>query len=149
MKLWVTGIIISFIFGIACTNGTFKIAHVKSNRDSELAILMRDMFEEGMLVKQSIIHGKEPILKLDYHHINTATPTEAGKNRSPEYQLFSKPYERSVERLKHSSYAHRAAAYTLMIDNCMNCHSKIYREPMNKIKKLYLTEREISIALKK
>ena len=63
---------------------------VNPNGDSELAILMRDMYDEGMLVKQSIIDGENPELKLNYDHIHTATPTEEGKNQSTEYLLFAK-----------------------------------------------------------
>lgn len=133
---------------MACNNDESGRKMINPNGDSELAILMRDMFEEGMLVRQSVINGEDPEMKLVYHHINTATPTVAGKNATTEYQLFAKAYEASIERFKNASGTDRPAAYQNMVDNCMNCHSKMCRGPMEKISKMYLSEKEIKIAVK-
>ena len=117
---------------------------VNPNGDSELAILMRDMYDEGMLVKQSIIDGENPELKLNYDHIHTATPTEEGKNQSTEYLLFAKAYEASVERFKNASPHDRPAAYQNMVDNCMSCHKEVCQGPMVRIKKMYLSDEELA-----
>lgn len=142
-KFLITATLISFIIWTACNSDEYKRKMINPNGDSELAILMRDMFDEGMLVKQSVINGADPEMKLPYHHINTATPTEAGKNASIEYQLFAKAYEASVERFKNSSDADRPAAYQNMVDNCMNCHNSICPGPMVRIRKMYLSEEEM------
>src|SRR5687768_16695945 len=142
LKLLITASLISFITWIACTSDESKRKPLNPNGDSELAILMRDMFDEGMVIKQSVIHGNNPELKLEYHHINTATPTEAGKNVSLEYQLFAKAYEASIERFKNGTDADRPAAYQNMVDNCMNCHRAICPGPMVRIQKMYLSENE-------
>lgn len=143
VKIFTTATLISLVIWMACGNDESGRKMINPNGDSELAILMRDMFDEGMVIKQSVINGEEPEMKLPYHHITTATPTVAGKNATTEYQLFAKAYEASVERFKNATGADRPAAYQNMIDNCMNCHSKICRGPMVKIEKLYLAEKEI------
>jgi len=145
-KLLTTVTLISFVAWMACTNDTPKRKVINPNGDSELAILMRDMFDEGMLVKQSVIEGDNPEMKLVYHHINTATPTEAGKNTTTEYLLFAKAYEASIERFKNATDADRPAAYQNMVDNCMNCHSTVCPGPMVRIKKMYLSEDELKLA---
>jgi hypothetical protein len=144
IKLLTTSILISFISWTGCNDGIVR-KQINPNGDSELAILMRDMFDEGMEVKQSVINSESPQMKLAYHHIHTAKPTEEGKNVTLEYQLFAKAYEASVERFKNASEDDRPAAYQNMVDNCMNCHSKVCRGPMVKIKKMYLSEEEMNV----
>lgn len=131
---------------MACNSDEPQRKQINPNGDSELAILMRDMFEEGMVVKQSVINGKDPKMKLPYHHISTATPTEEGKNTTTEYQLFAKAYEASIERFKNASDTDRPAAYQNMVDNCMNCHDHMCRGPMVRIKKMYLSDEEMKTA---
>ena len=92
LKVSISALIISFVLLIACKNDPSERKMVNPNGDSELAILMRDMYDEGMLVKQGIIEGETPELKLDYDHIHTAIPTEEGKNQTEEYLLFAKAY---------------------------------------------------------
>lgn len=143
VKLLTTATLVSFIIWIACNTEDPKRKMINPNGDSELAILMRDMFDEGMLVKQRVINGEEPAMKLAYHHINTAAPTVEGKTATIEYKLFAKAYEASVERFKNASGADRVSAYQNMVDNCMNCHNSICRGPMVRIKKMYLTEEDM------
>ena len=145
-KFLISITLLSFIIWIACQNDSPKRKQLNPNGDSELAILMRDMFDEGMLVKQNIINGEEPEMKLNYHHINTATPTEAGKNATHEYLLFAKAYEASIERFKNASESERPEAYQNMVDNCMSCHRVVCQGPMVRIKKMYLSEEEIKLA---
>ena len=146
LKACITASFLSLILLIACKSDEPKRPQLNPNGDSELAILMRDMFDEGMLVKQSVINGEYPMMKLEYHHINTATPTEEGKNATIEYQLFAKAYEASIERFKNASEADRPAAYQNMVDNCMSCHAKVCQGPMVRIKKMYLSEEELRLA---
>jgi hypothetical protein len=141
LKLCISVILVVFIFWMGCRNESKML---NPNGDSELAILMRDMFDEGMLVKQSIIKGENPEMQLNYDHIHTATPTEEGKNKSTEYQLFAKAYAASVERFKNSTATDRPAAYQNMIDNCMSCHKSVCQGPMVRIKKMYLTEEQMT-----
>src|SRR5687767_7448218 len=145
IKSWNIALLLAFTLWLGCNNEP-KRKSVNPNGDSELAILMRDMFDEGMLVKQDVINGESPELGLEYHHINTATPTEEGKNATVEYQLFAKAYEASIERFKNASDADRPAAYQNMVDNCMNCHSVVCPGPMVRIKKMYLSDDEIKLA---
>jgi hypothetical protein len=143
IKLLTTSLLILLVIWMGCTQDESKRKMVNPNGDSELAILMRDMFDEGMLVRQRVIDGEDPMMKLPYHHIYTAIPTVAGKNATTEYELFAKAYEASIERFKNASLTDRPAAYQNMVDNCMNCHNKMCRGPMVKIKKLYLPQDEL------
>ena len=143
-KLLLTAVLIYSITSLGCQSDVSTRKIVNPNGDSELAILMRDMYDEGMLIKQDIIEGKEPKMKVNYHLIHTATPTEEGKNTTPEYIHFAKAYEEAVAQFKNASETERSSAYQNMVQNCMNCHNSICPGPMVRIEKMYLPEDEIS-----
>ncbi len=116
---------------------------INPNGDSELALLMRAMFEEGMTTKEEVLAGKPGKFDLAYQKIHTATPTEEGKNASTEYILFAKAYEASVDRLRNADDAGRPQAYQTMVETCMNCHKQVCPGPMVRIKKMYLSDKEL------
>jgi len=145
MKLYTTAIFSLFIVAMACQNDMPRRKMLNPNGDSELAVLMRDMFDEGMSVKQKLIRGEKPLLQVQYHQIHTATPTEAGKNSSTEYRLFAEAYEASVERFRNASGSDQVLAYQNMVDNCMSCHRSVCPGPTVRIKKMYLSEMELEL----
>ena len=70
-------IVIGALAGIMLTMVTSCADKPKSlnpNGDSELALLMRAMHEEGMVTKQQLLKGEQPQLKVDYHKLFTANP---------------------------------------------------------------------------
>lgn len=146
LKFSIIALCLSFVMWMACKNDEPARRPLNPNGDSELAILMRDMFDEGMIIKQDLIAGKKPELHVKYHHLTTAKPTEEGKNATTEYALFAKAYEASIERLRNAGDDDRLAAYHNMVDNCVNCHKTVCPGPIVRIKKMYLSEEEIKLA---
>ena len=146
VKLVVTLFIIAPILLPGCldTNSNSGTKIINPNGDSELALLMRDMFDDGLRVKKEMLTGKLPEIKTDYHGIHTAIPTEEGKNASLEYQLFAKAYEASVERFKTAEGNEKPQAYQTMVETCMNCHQEVCPGPMVRIKKLYLSDADLN-----
>jgi hypothetical protein len=144
-KLLVSIVLLSFVTWLGCTNQPSSGKMINPNGDSELALLMRQMFEEGMVTKQQIIDGEIPDLKVSYQHIHTAQPTEEGKTSTTEYMLFAKAYEASVERLMAAAPDERVEAYQNMVNTCMNCHETVCPGPMVKIKKMYLSEDQLKL----
>lgn len=114
------------------------------NGDSELALLMREMHDDGMLTKQQILNGETPEVKCDYKTMYSIEATEPEKAASTEYQIFGKAYEASVAALLAADEEHRPTAYQTMVGACMNCHQAMCPGPMVKIKKMYLTEAELA-----
>ncbi len=111
---------------------------INPNGDSELALLMRDMFEDGMKAKEIIKKGEMPELLLDFEKIHSAQATEPEKAASPEYKVHALSYLQAVEALKNADKDHLEKSYTNMVDACMNCHRALCPGPMVKIKKMYL-----------
>ena len=125
-----------------CERETRQSKSLNPNGDSELALLMRAMFDDGMRAKQLILDGKVPEIQCDYQSLHTAESAMPEKVASTEYMLYAKSYEASVEALLTESPAGKAAAYQSMVNACMNCHQTMCQGPMVKIKKMYFTEQE-------
>ena len=116
---------------------------INPNGDSELALLMRDMFEDGMRTKAQILAGEQPEINTDFHHIRHASATEPQKVASEDYAHLAKVYEATAESLLTSEHPERGATYQMMVGACMSCHQVMCPGPMVKIKKMYLTESEL------
>ena len=115
------------------------------NGDSELALLMREMFEDGMRTKQLVLDGKSPEVKVAFQKMHTATATEPEKVADPNYAAMTTVYENSVNTFLTSPDHSRVESYTNMVNACMNCHQVVCPGPMRKIKKMYLSEQEIAV----
>lgn len=114
------------------------------NGDSELALLMRDMFDDGMKAKQALLEGGIPEVHCAYQNIHTADPTRPEQVATEEFKVFAKAYEFSADALRGSSPDERPDAYQTMVSACMNCHREICPGPMVKIRKLYLSDADKS-----
>ena len=108
------------------------------NKDSELTLLMRDMYNYYDSIKEDIATGEPLSEKIKtFQDIHKAVATNPEKSESELYQAMATVYAASAERLNDPT-VEKTAAFNLMVDNCMNCHEQMCPGPMVKIKKLYL-----------
>ncbi|MDZ4747026.1 MAG: hypothetical protein SH808_00950 [Saprospiraceae bacterium] len=127
---------------ISCSNSGAK--PLNPNGDSELALLMREMHDDGMRTKKQLLEGKTPTINVKYEKLTTAAATEPEKAASPEYAAYATIYETAVKNFLERSGNTQVESYTSMVNACMNCHQQICPGPMVKIKKMYLSEKEIA-----
>tara|TARA_B110000967_G_C18491618_1_gene367067 strand:+ start:147 stop:551 length:405 start_codon:yes stop_codon:yes gene_type:complete len=108
------------------------------NGDSELALLMRDMFDDGMRMKGQIENGDKLEVVGKFDKIHTAQATEPEKAASEKYTRYSYVYLDILEQLKVSSEEDTRILFQGLVESCMNCHRAMCPGPMVRIKKLYL-----------
>ena len=109
---------------------------INPNGDTELALLMRAMFEEAQAIKTQIDNGEPITIHLEHEKILTAEATEPEKASSPEYKAFAGSYLQSIQELQAADSNELSSAYNTMVVNCMTCHKSLCPGPMVKIKKL-------------
>ena len=131
------------IIGLSCTNFNSQENHadpapLNPNGDTELALLMREMFEDGMRIKQEIEKGKMPEILKKFEAIHTAEATEPEKANSETYKNFADAYLTTLKNLEAVNSDELYNAYQGMVQSCMNCHQVLCPGPMVRIKKLYL-----------
>lgn len=112
------------------------------NGDSELALLMREMFTENLKIRKAIQKGEKPKISLDLAKIHTVQATEPAKQASETYKAWGEAYLNSVKMYNEAPISEAREAYTLMINQCMNCHSALCPGPKMKIEKLFFAEKK-------
>ena len=111
---------------------------VNPNGDSELALLMREMFDEAALLKQRVIDGEKPDGLKRFEDIHRAVPTDK-EVKGPVFDAFAASYIGSIRQLEaeDSSTVFR---FNRMVDQCMNCHTEFCPGPKKRIGQLYIKD---------
>ncbi|TCP22888.1 hypothetical protein EV195_11015 [Tenacibaculum skagerrakense] len=106
------------------------------NQDSELALLMREMYDEAIMNKKNITNNKPLKINLDHEKILNAIATEPEKAASSEFKAFANSYLQSIEKLKYSNSHQKKEYFENVVNNCMACHQTLCPGPLVRIKKL-------------
>lgn len=144
MKIYFTSFIFcSILLALSCSNidqskSCLPPIQPNPNGDSELALLMREMFDDGMRMKQQIESGNKLEVLAKFEKIHTAQATEPEKASSEKFKMYADAYLNLIEQLKVSSLEDTEVLYQGLVESCMNCHKAMCPGPMVRIKKLYL-----------
>ena len=111
---------------------------INPNGDSELALLMRDMYDDAMDMKLRLEQGRKPKVYSFYDDMYTAEATEPEKVARDDYTVFSKAYQMSLEGIQRARIGDMHSAYKGMVQSCMNCHNAMCPGPIDKIEHLLL-----------
>ncbi len=125
----------------ACTNQPTEQTDngpINPNGDSELALLMREMFEEGMRIKKQVMDGEKPDGLKRFEEIHKAIPTDP-KVPGPLFDSFATAYIESIKQLEESNSS-TVFKFNSMVDQCMNCHTEFCPGPKKRIKQLYIKD---------
>lgn len=132
-----------FFLGIHCAEKTEDCAvpattqaPLNPNGDSELALLMRAMYDEAAALRTQLDQGAPLEFHLPHEQLLTAQATEPEKAASDQYQAMANAYLHSLEQLKNAPIDERQLHYDQMVGNCMSCHQALCPGPMVRIRKL-------------
>lgn len=135
--------LILIIIGFAISCNQEKCSSTKSKEktantytDSELALLMRDMFLEVEQMKMQIANNEPLSMNLDHKKILSAHATEPEKAASPEFKAFAHSYLQIKESLESADSIQMPELYDNLVVACMSCHKAMCPGPLVRIKKL-------------
>jgi hypothetical protein len=143
---------VKFIFSVAvcillfsCKNSKKEIGSVKEEmvydmyEPSEMSILMNDMYEYNLKLKQEIIDGKIPSeFPSKFLEIHTAQLSEF-KSRNEKFQAYSQLFiEHQQDIFNSDSNINISERYNRTINLCVTCHTTECTGPIPKIKKLLI-----------
>lgn len=106
--------------------------------DSELTVLMRDIFDEAATARKAILTGKKPKFKLPAEKILTAQPSFPEKTDNATFRPSAEAYLKALNNLKEAQVGDLREPFNSLVDACMNCHREVCPGPTFRIKKLYL-----------
>lgn len=109
---------------------------INPNGDSELALLMREMFTESDSLRNLVLEAKELSGLRKFETIHSAVATDPSV-RGPVFDAFSDAYINSIKKLEKADTS-TVFNFNRMVDQCMNCHTEFCPGPRKRIKKLYI-----------
>ena len=147
-KLFIYFIICSIF---SCTNTTKKCENnpINPNGDSELALVMRALYINTLSLKTEIFTNTDSItdkflnhntieeFKKNYENLNHAQPTDLNLKNDGIYKEFADTYIKSSKKFL-SNNNQTKENYTLMVNNCIQCHEQFCLGTIKKIRKLYI-----------
>ncbi len=130
------GCIIASSF-FSCSNQEKQNTKVTNfpNKDSELAILMRDVVVNTEKVKNQIVNGEKIDFFMEFEKLHTAIPTDSDVRDDGRFTTFADSYISTIKELINSE-EDKTSLYNNMIQACVRCHEQICPGPVKRIKKL-------------
>ena len=114
-----------------------KVSAINPNGDSELALLMRQMYFDADTIKQQIINNSgnvtdEFISKLE--EVHKADPTDPTV-KTPEFEAFNKLLI-STAKAAQEDEQNKVTGFNSLVARCIDCHQSFCPGPIVRIKKL-------------
>lgn len=118
-----------------------KVWKAEEMESSELAVLMREMFDSSMVRKQQILSGENVNAYADlFNELHTAEATKVKDN----VELFNNFADVFQENMKQVDAAApgplKKEAFNNLVSTCVGCHQNYCQGPIPKIKKLYIAD---------
>ena len=124
----------------ACGSSETQNKPLNPNGDSELALLMREMYDDGQRIKQEIKNGNKPAILKKFKEIHTADATEPEKVATDAYRMYADAYLNSLALLEAAGPDDVESSYHAMVQSCITCHRELCPGPIVRIKKLMIAE---------
>jgi cytochrome c5 len=111
------------------------------NEPSELALLMRSMYDKNLALKQDIKAGKIPeSFPEDFLNIHTA---QANENLNETFDALAKEYIANMEAITQAKTTEEGVkAYNAMVNTCASCHTIYCQGPLAKIRRMKIKDFE-------
>lgn len=105
---------------------------------SDLVVVMRQMYDENIVLKESIAKGIVPKeVPAKYHEIRTATATNPDELNDL-YYAMADVYLENYKVLTLADSATAVEKYNIVVSSCIGCHQNYCLGPIPKIEKLYI-----------
>ena len=143
-KIIILGCILASLF-FACSENQEEeticaepaVSAVNPNGDSELALLMRQLYLDADSVKQLIISGEGTVSDefiLELEKVHSAIPTDSTV-KTPEFDAFNTLLINQAKALQDDP-ENGVEVFNQLVKRCIDCHQSFCPGPIVKIKKL-------------
>lgn len=147
----ILAIVLLFAFALSCTQKvetnteepveeTVSSDEPKMYEASELAQLMRDMYDSNLEMKKQIMEGKLPeSFPEDFDNIHSAVATDSTVKTDAFYGMADYFVE-NMKAIEEADSVQIISSFNTMVNTCVSCHQMYCKGPIPKIKKLYIPE---------
>tara|TARA_B100000678_G_scaffold291254_1_gene307172 strand:- start:962 stop:1450 length:489 start_codon:yes stop_codon:yes gene_type:complete len=145
-KIILGGCLCTASFYLACTqqvqsgeqSNSSGTKELKMYQESELALLMRTMYDNNMELRQEIMEGKIPEnFPERFYTIHTATISNGMSREKGPFEALADQYLNNMKAITRASSPREAKiAYNEMVMSCAGCHQIYCPGPLVKIRKM-------------
>jgi len=106
--------------------------------ESELASLMRKMYDDNLMLKERIEKGEIPeSFPEDFYNIHTAIATKGMIHDTATFNALAQQYLANMKKITEASGEKEAKiAYNEMVMTCASCHQIYCQGPLAKIRRM-------------
>ncbi|WP_417607933.1 hypothetical protein [Owenweeksia hongkongensis] len=106
--------------------------------ESELALLMREMYEDNLVLKTQIENGEIPeSFPEDFYNIHTAIASKGMISDTAAFNVYAEQYLVNMKKITEATDKKQAKiAYNEMVMTCASCHQIYCQGPLPKIRKM-------------
>lgn len=125
----------------SCEADKVEVSPINPNGDSELALLMRKLYDDADSLKLLIESGEGNITDKyieELQRVHTAVPTDPNV-KSPEFTAFNELLINQAKAVKENP-ENKSEAFNLLVNRCIDCHNVFCPGPIKKIKKLTIKQ---------
>lgn len=121
----------------SCCAEEVEVSAINPNGDSELALLMRQLFYDADSLKQLIVNNEgnvsdEFIAELE--RIHSAIPTDP-EVKTPEFKAYNDLMINEAKALQKNT-ENKSEAFNQFVNRCIDCHQVVCPGPIKRINKL-------------
>ena len=121
---------------LACGKEKERKTTFKAPETSELSLLMRQLNENMLSLKESIDQDSPIDFNGDWSRIKNAQSSDPPKIASMDYQLMAESFLNSIDQYNRASIDLKHEKYTQMVNACTQCHQALCPGPLVVINKL-------------
>ena len=122
----------------SCEADKVEVSPINPNGDSELALLMRQLFYDTDSLKQLVVVEEKEVPQ-DFidalEKVHTANPTDP-EVKTAEFTAFNDLMINAAKEL--SDAEDKEQAYNQFLNRCIDCHKVVCPGPIKRIKKLII-----------
>lgn len=122
-----------------CEADGVEVSAINPNGDSELALLMRQLFYDADSLKQLIITKEGNITDefiAEIERVHTAIPTDP-EVKTEEFKAFNNLLINEAKAVQKNT-ENKAEAFNQLVNRCIECHQVVCPGPIKRIKKLII-----------
>lgn len=118
-----------------------KVWKQEEMESSELAVLMRDMWDSSMVRKKQIISGENVNAYADlFNELHTAEATKV-KDNVELFNSFADVFQENMKQVDAAAPGPpQREAFNNLVSTCVGCHQNYCQGPIPKIKQLYIKD---------
>lgn len=125
------------IYASAVCCGFVGMQPSASDDESELARLMRTMYDDAETIRKAVLEKRPPEdFREKFRAIHTAQPTDPDV-RNENFAAFGNGFLIALDRL-YQNEGDQVQNFNTMVLSCIACHQRYCPGPIGKIKKLYI-----------